>query len=147
MCPRTRMYDRRLKKTRGRRAKSSAPRRRLRPPFRSRRHRCRSGTSRGTPPTDKTGRQTAEHPEPRIGSRFGAADEPREDRARRPIDGRAKKRQDGELAAAEVLAVDHSLADPVADVQPLQLLASPPVVVPDDEVGFVPDAQPRSKPA
>src|SRR5215218_6756782 len=46
-----------------------------------------------------------------------------------------------------MLAVDHALADPVVDVKAIQLLGTSPVVVPDDEIGLVPDAHSGSEPA
>ena len=52
-----------------------------------------------------------------------------------------------EVAAPEMLAEDHAVTDPVIDVEAIQLLLSAPVVVPDDEIGLVPDALSGSQPA
>ena len=83
----------------------------------------------------------------RIGRVATAADDPHDQTAERAGYGSGQVADDNEVAAPQVLAVDHALPDPVVDVEPLELLAGAPVVMPGDEVGLVPDPPACAKPA
>ena len=80
-------------------------------------------------------------------ARAAATDRPREETSKSGSHGTGEVPGDHDVAAPQMLAVDHALTDPVADVEALQLLAATPVVVPDDEVGLVPDASSVSEPS
>jgi hypothetical protein len=104
------------------------------------------GTGRA-PSSRESERETAEQAKAWIRDVSVAADEPGCHPAGHGDGVREEVTEYQQVAAPEMLAIHHALADAVVHVEALELLGGPPVVVPDDEVRLVSNATPRPEPA
>src|SRR5215211_1807050 len=100
----------------------------------------------GAPTSRQAPRQAPEQAEARVGVLSAPEHEARDTAGDRD---EVSQHEAGyhEIASTQVLSIDHPLADAVGDVEPLELVARPPVVMPDDEVRFVQDPSSCTEPA